>query len=219
MHFEILVEDASGKIALEPIMEKIVGPNDLYHSWRIINYSGIGHIPKNLNLKTAPKKRLLLNSLPKVLRGYGKSLTPGYTAVVVVVDLDNKDCFAFKRDLLALLNACDPKPETLFRIAIEEMEAWFFGDHNAIKLAFPKAKNHVLNSYVQDSICGTWEKLAEAIYPGGAKKLTQQGYPLIGKEKCKWAQKIAPHLDVENNQSKTFRVFMRGVKRLADINT
>ncbi len=48
MHYEILVEDASGKIALKAILEKILGPNGQDHTYRIISYKGIGHIPKNL---------------------------------------------------------------------------------------------------------------------------------------------------------------------------
>ena len=43
MRFEILVEDLSGKRALEVLMPKILGDQ---HSFRIINYRGVGHIPK-----------------------------------------------------------------------------------------------------------------------------------------------------------------------------
>ena len=48
MHFEVLVEDASGKIALESILGKILGPNGQDHTWKIISYKGVGRIPKNL---------------------------------------------------------------------------------------------------------------------------------------------------------------------------
>ncbi len=47
MHFEILVEDASGKIALESILEKILGPNGKDHTYKIFPYKGIGRIPKD----------------------------------------------------------------------------------------------------------------------------------------------------------------------------
>ncbi len=65
MHFEILVEDASGKIALESILEKILGQEGQDHTYKIISYKGIGRIPK---------KRMLLNQLPQMLKAYGKSL-------------------------------------------------------------------------------------------------------------------------------------------------
>ena len=132
------------------------------------SYKGIGHIPKDLNAAPNPRACKLLNQLPKVLRAYGKAFSKDNdAAVVVVVDLDKRDCLAFKRELQAVLEACDPRPKTLFRIAIEEGEAWLLGDRNAIKTAFPRANDRVLDDYVQDSICDTWEKLADAIHPGG----------------------------------------------------
>ena len=216
MHFEILVEDASGKIALESILEKILGSNRQNYTYRIISYKGIGRIPKDLRGTVDPQKRILLDRLPKVLRGYGKSFqySPAAVVVVVVVDLDDKDCLLFKQKMLGILNACNPQPTTLFRIAIEEGEAWLLGDHNAVKSAYPRAKEQVLNAYVQDSICGTWEKLADAVYPGGSKKLEQLGWPHTGQAKCEWANSIAPHLDVESNQSKSFQVFRDGIRNL-----
>jgi AAA ATPase domain len=43
-------------------------------------------------------------------------------------------------ELIALLRYCDKKPKSLFRIAIEELEAWFFGDPPALKKAYPKIR-------------------------------------------------------------------------------
>ncbi len=214
MHFEILVEDASGKIALESILEKIIGPNGQDCTYRIIPYKGIGRIPRDLRGTIDPQRRILLDRLPKLLRGYGKSLQGFPAAVVVVVDLDDKDCLLFKREMLDILNGCNPQPTTLFRIAIEEGEAWLLGDHNAVKSAYPCAKEPVLNAYVQDRICGTWERLADAVYPGGSQKFKQLGWPQTGQAKCEWANRIALHLDVDNNQSKSFQVFRDGIRNL-----
>ena len=218
MHYEVLVEDGSGSIALDCIMEEILGENGSPHSWRIHGYKGIGRIPKNLRGVTDPKKRILLDRLPKILRGYGRSLKDigDLAAVVVVVDLDDRDCMAFKRELLDLLNACNPRPRrTLFRIAIEESEAWLLGDRGAVKAAYPDAKDPVLDRYVQDSICGTWEVLADAVHPGGSAQLKASGYPATGAAKCEWAENIAPHLDVDRNRSRSFQVFRDGVTTLA----
>lgn len=218
MHFEVLVEDQSGSIALEHILEKILGPNYKEHSWQIRAYKGIGRIPPNLRGTTDPKARILLDRLPSVLQGYGKSLNDS-SSVVVVVDLDDKDCIKFKQDLLNVLNACNPRPRTLFRIAIEEGEAWLLGDRAAIKAAYPNARDAVLNAYTQDSVCATWEVLADAIHPGGASQLKALGYPPTGVAKCDWAERIAPLMDVENNKSKSFQVFRDGVRNLAGIQT
>ena len=217
MHFEVLVEDQSGSIALDHILEKILGPNHAEHSWNIRAYRGIGRIPRNLHSVTDPKARILLDQLPRILQGYGKRLQDFPAAVVVVVDLDDKDCIKFKQDLLDVLNACNPRPNTLFRIAIEEGEAWLLGDRAAVKSAYPDAKDTVLNNYVQDSICGTWEVLADAIHPGGSSYLKALGYPLAGIAKCEWAGEIAPYMDIDANKSKSFQVFRDGVRNLAGI--
>ena len=215
MHFEVLVEDRSGSIVLESIMEKILGENGAVHSWQIHFYRGIGRIPGNLRGVTDAKARILLDRLPRILQGYGNSLQGFPSAVLVVVDLDDRDCMAFKQDLLNVLNACNPRPRTLFRIAIEEGEAWLLGDRVAVKAAYPNTRDAVLNGYSQDSICGTWEVLADAVHQGGAAKLKQLGFPADGEAKCEWARNIAPHLDIDSNQLKSFQVFRDGVRYLA----
>ena len=96
MHFEVLVEDQSGSIALEHILEKILGTNYSEHSWQIRSYKGIGRLPKNAWSLSGPANRLLLDNLPRLLRGYGKGRQDFPAAVVVVVDLDDKDCIAFQ---------------------------------------------------------------------------------------------------------------------------
>ena len=216
MHFEVLAEDKSGRIALDVILEKILGANGPVHSWRIHPYKGSGHIPQDLREVTDPSKRILLDQLPRLLRGYGRSLQPS-AAVIVVVDLDDRDCTEFKQELLDVLNVCNPRPETLFRIAIEESEAWLLGDRAAVKAAYPGAKEPVLDAYVQDSICGTWEILADAVHPGGSAPLKKSGYPEAGKAKCEWAGAIAPYMEVDRNQSRSFQVFRDGVRHLASI--
>jgi hypothetical protein len=217
MHFEILVEDASGRIALAAILPKILEMQRAPHTYRCHAYKGIGTLPKNLRPGTDARKRILLDQLPRILQGYGKSLPAGAAAVVVVVDQDRHDCKELKADMLEVLHACQPGPETLFRIAVEEMEAWLLGDRTAIKAAYPKANSRVLDRYVQDSVCDTWEILAEAIHPGGASALKRQGYPLIGQAKCAWAERIGPLMEPDRNASKSFQVFRDGLRRMAGI--
>jgi hypothetical protein len=192
MHFEFLVEDASGKIALESMVEKILGINGAEHSYSFHSYKGVGHIPKNMTATGGVRNEMLLNNLPKLLRGYGKSLQHSPAAVVVFIDADRRDCVEFKKKLLDLLNDCDPAPTTLFRIAVEEMEAWLLGARAAIRAAYPRAKTKMLNKYKQDSICGTWELLADAIHRGGAAALKKErrvacsrpGQMRMGEENC-----------------------------------
>lgn len=208
MHFEILVEDLSGKKALDILVPKIIGKD---HTFTVHDYKGIGRIPKNLGNTGDSSKRILLDQLPKLLRGYGNTFSnypENYAAAVILVcDLDDKCLKAFRQELFNILNACNPEPETRFCIAIEEGEAWFLGDIPAIKAAYPQAKDAVLNTYINDSICGTWEKLADAVYRGGSTALSAKGWQVVGAEKSQWAEKITPHMNVENNASPSFGYF------------
>lgn len=208
MHFEIHVEDQSGKKALDILVPKLIGEN---HTFKVHPYKGIGRIPKNLAANSDAEKRILLDQLPRLLRGYGKtfvSYPADYPAAVILVcDLDDKCLKAFRQELCNILDACNPRPDTRFCIAIEEGEAWFLGDIPAIKSAYPNAKDAILNAYGNDSVCGTWERLADAIYKGGSTALAAKGWRAIGAEKSQWAEKITPHMDFKNNLSPSFRYF------------
>ena len=212
MHFEILVEDQSGKKALDILIPKIIGNQ---HKFKVRSYHGRGNISKNLKNPTNAKKRYLLNHLPMQLRVYGKSYANDPTKVVIVVcDLDNWCLKTFRQELFRVLNSCNPKPETRFCIAIEEGEAWLLGDISAIKAAYPKAKDKVLNNYKNDSICGTWELLADAIFAGGSNALGKKPWYVIGREKSVWAQKIAPEMDINKNASPSFCYFRDKIREM-----
>jgi hypothetical protein len=138
-------------------------------------------------------------------------------AVVIVCDSDRGNCKEFLAELNAVLQQCDPAPNALFRLAIEEMEAWFLGDRKALFAAYPRAKKVVLKRYAQDSVCNTWELLADAVHPGGMKEVRKTGFWLSGQLKHDWAEKIGPGMDVEGNQSPSFGKFRDGLKRVCDI--
>ena len=211
MHFEILVEDQSGKEALDILLPKII---DVQDTFKVRGYKGIGHIPKNLSSAANAGTRLLLNQLPVLLRAYGKTYANNPAAVVVVCDLDSKCLKKFRQELFAVLNACNPKPETRFCIAIEEGEVWLLGDIPAVKKAYPQARDAVLNGYGNDSICGTWELLADAVVSGGSTALEKRGWQAVGREKSIWAIRIAPLMNVEKNASPSFCYFREKLREL-----
>ena len=212
MHFEVLVEDQSGKRALDSLMPKIIGTP---HSFRVISYRGVGAVPKNLKSSTDASKRLLLDQLPRLLRGYGKTYPESYPAAVILVcDLDHRCLKTFRQELFRILNACDPKPETRFCIAIEESEAWLLGDQRAVRTAYPSADGTVLKRYRNDAICGTWELLADAVYRGGSSALKRTGWQAVGREKAAWAEHISRHMQVDRNASPSFRYFRKRVREL-----
>ena len=215
MHFEILIEDLSGKTALDILIPKVIRTDDTF---RVISYRGIGHIPKDLQSQTDAQDRILLDRLPSLFKGYGKTYSSNpakqHTALLVVCDLDKKCLKIFRQELLAILNECNPEIETRFCIAVEEGESWFLGDLAAIRKAYPDAKSSILNRYQNDSICDTWELLADAIYPRGSIELKKRGYPAVGMEKSEWAERITPNMDISKNRSPSFCYFRDKIREL-----
>ena len=211
MHFEILIEDKSGEQALTHLLPKIIP----HISYRMHSYKGIGGVPTGLKTHKNAKSAQLLNDLPRILRGYGKTYCGNaQCAVIIVCDLDDKNEEEFRRQLTEIHNNCTPKPCAYFLFAIEEMEAWLLGDKEAVKTAYKNYNKAALNDYSYDSICGTWEVLADTVHPGGSKALSAQPFHIVGTEKFKWADKIAPLIDVENNQSPSFQKFRDTLRAL-----
>jgi hypothetical protein len=208
MHYEILVEDPSGAKILEAIVPKVIPTGTTFEVHR---YRGIGHIPKGLRPDTDPRKRLLLQQLPRLVRGFGATFAgygTNYAATLVVVcDLDSRCKVDFKAEITAVVQHCHPRPRTIVCFGVEEMEAWLLGDRRAVEEAYPNASKAVLDSYESDSICDTWELLADAIHPGGRSSLKQGPYQLAGEAKSEWATSISPLIVVERNVSPSFRYF------------
>lgn len=209
MHLEILIEDSSTKRLLETIVPKIVGEG---HTWRLHSYKGVGRIPPNLQKERDPARRLLLDQLPRMLKGY--AYTKGVDAVVVVLDTDHRDCVAFLAELKALAASSSSSQSVMFRLAIEETEAWYLGDRAALRTAYPNGRFGQLDGYVQDSICGTWERLADAIHPGGRAAVERSGTYVAGQLKHEWAERIGPCLDPDANLSPSFGKLRDGLRRL-----
>jgi len=217
MHFELYIEDISGKELLEILVPKIISSSN--STFRAYHYKGIGEIPKDLHKSPDPKKQLLLNKLPAILRSYGKWSIPDALTVIVVVDCDKRDCLTFKQELLNVLNNCEPKPFAFFRIAIEEIEAWLLGDKAAIKKAYPKMNQREYAEYKQDYVCGTWEKLADITLSRDVAKYLKNpntAYFDIGRQKIEWMQKIGANMDINNNSSPSFNCFKRKLQELAE---
>ena len=204
MRLHILVEGRAEEAFLKQWLPRFLPE----HSFIVIPHQGKGRLSANPKKKPDPKQRGLLDQLPAKLRGFGKSLKTDTDRVVVLVDLDDQNCLDLKSRLKLLLAYCDPAPIVLFRIAIEETEAFFLGDPPAIKKAFRSAKVGKIKKYEQDSICGTWEFLRDVI-----------GAPSESEDKVSWAQAIGQHLTAEwrgrkANKSPSFRAFCKGLLTL-----
>jgi hypothetical protein len=215
MHLEILIEDSSTKRLLEHLVPKIIGSAGRPHTWRLHNYQGIGRLPRNLGKDPDPGRRLLLDQLPRLLRGYAK--TPGIDAIVVILDSDRRDCVVFLQELRSLETACQPTQRVMFRLAIEETEAWYLGDRTALHQAYPNSRLAALSNYQQDTVCGTWERLADALHPGGLAAIRRTSGAFAGSLKHEWADRIGPLLDPERNLSPSFGKLRDGLRRLVGL--
>lgn len=205
MHIEFLVEDGSGKVFLDLLLPKFG-----LDSYRIHSYKGVGRLPKSSSSnRHLTKRNGLLSNLKKLLEGYGKSLSQ-QDCVFVLFDLDDEDIQELRAKLLSLYSELRTPARAVVAIAIEEMEAWFLGDTIALQSAYPRLKTTILNTYKQDSVCGTWELLARIL--GHEHEI--KDWQKAGKLKSEWAEKITPHMCLNNNRSPSFLDFKNKIQSL-----
>ena len=215
VHF--LVEDPSGEKFLKAFMEKYNAedPANII-SYDIKPYRGIGGFPKGPNAKNN-KSQQLLSDLPKRLKALNVKLKyEPHASVFVVLDNDTRDTAQFKADLQMVLLANDITIDNVFCIAIEEMEAWLLGDQAALCAAFPSVADRIsskLPNYQQDSICGTWETLADIITKGGIGKFKKKNPTPqdVGCRKSEWAEAVGAHLNIRENASPSFQEMLRAL--------
>ncbi|MEQ5805825.1 DUF4276 family protein [Alteromonas sp. NFXS44] len=205
MHFEILVEGQAELTALSILMPKIIGEYGNPHTWKIHKHRGIGRLPDNPMNAPNVHDSTLLHQLPAKLRGYSKAQKENQM-VIVLLDLDNNDLQTFKTELDVLLQWCEPNFSPDFIFAIEELEAWYLGDREALVKFNEKIDITVLDSYTQDSIVGTWELLAKADEPSILAH-RKRSAAILDKKK-EWSKKIPPLMIVSENISNSFNTFV-----------
>jgi len=216
MYIQFLAEDSSGAALLQHIVPKLLTATISYD---IKSYKGVGRLPAGLKPTTDPRKRLLLDQLPRLVQGYGKTFASyppeDRPTLVIVCDLDNRCMKEFRQDLLDCIERCSERPNTILCFAVEEMQAWILGDKQAVTFAYPNACADILDDYLPDSICGTWEVLANALHLDGSARLGKQGYHAIGAKKHEWASQIGPFMDHDRNLSPSFRYFREKINSLS----
>lgn len=215
MYFQFLIEDQSSAELIEILMKKIA---DVYPgiTYSCKSFKGIGGFTKKNTVKET-KTGKLLNDLATYLRGFNRSLRYIDAAIIVVLDNDDRNTDVFREELEDVAEKNNIDIDHVFCIAVEEVEAWLLGDEEALLKAYPSAKIQVLKSYIQDSICGTWEILADAIYPGGLSKFRKDctTYIEVGTYKCEWARRIGVYMNFNENKSPSFQFFIGEIyKRL-----
>ncbi len=216
MYYQFLTEDQSGASLIEIIMAKVKQAYYPDISYNIVAFRGLGGFTKKNTVKET-KTGKLLNDLATYLRGFNKALSSFPSAIVVVLDNDDNDPVQLKQSLENIANQNMISVDHVFCLAIEEVEAWLLGDEAAIVSAFPNAKLSALHSYKQDSICNTWETLADVVYKGGQQDMKKQPFYERGKIKDEWAKKIGIHLNLEQNKSPSFKLFLDEIYKRASV--
>lgn len=204
MHLEVLVEEQSAEVALLNLLPRILGGAATF---RILVHQG---------------KRDLLDRLSDRLRGY-RAWLPEDARVIVLIDEDRQDCRALKetlensaRDLGLRTRSSVGRGQTLQvlnRLAVEELEAWFFGDVEAIVRAYPRVPPTLGSREAYrdpDAIRGgTWEALE--------RLLQKAGYFDGGLPKIEAARSISEFMDPNRNRSRSFRTFRDALQEIAQM--
>lgn len=148
-------------------------------------------------------KQALEKSIPIKVRGWHVD----GDEFVVVRDQDSGDCVEIKNKLVRLCREAGREP-LLVRIACREMESWFLGELAAVEQALGVGKLAKLQSKKK------YKAPDEQGSPNRELKVLIPGY-----SKTRGARKIGAclSLDPEANASVSYRAFVTGVVRAAEI--
>ena len=200
MHLVFLVEEPSAEAFLTGFLPRIL-PEGVTHEFN--RFQG---------------KSDLLTNLESRLRGY-RDWMPSDWRIVVLIDEDREDCVRLKRRLEAAAQSAGLTTKSrgssgsfvvLNRIAVEELEAWFLGDVEALCAAYPRVPASLAsrkNLRDPDRVPGgTWEALERV--------LQRAGYFPGGLGKLELSRVMARHLEPSRNRSRSVACFVDGITAL-----
>jgi hypothetical protein len=169
-HVEVLVEEPSMEAFLLELLPRML---DGRATFMIHAHQG---------------KSDVIRKLGDRLRGYAAWL-PASMRIVVLVDRDDDNCIALKKQmekaakaagLLTRATSGRAPWRVVNRLAIEELEAWFFGEWTGVRTAYPRASKTIPGKALyrqSDAIAGgTWEALERVLrsagyFSGGLRKM------------------------------------------------
>ena len=196
-HLEFLVEEPSMEAFLCALLPRLL-PQD--RTFAVHPFQG---------------KSDLLAKLEARLRAYASWLPPDWR-LVVVVDRDDDDCHALKQQLEAIATGSGLRTRSsagkdtwqlVNSVAIEELEAWFFGDWDAVRKIYPRAPANLPSRQGfrdPDAIAGGTLEALERL-------LQRHGYMPGGLRKIDTARAIGAVLDPQRSRSASFRAFHHAV--------
>jgi Domain of unknown function (DUF4276) len=197
MIIHVLVEGPSDKVLIDGWAPRAFKG----HQFKVHIHQGKGELRKLPEAMNGPKRgRGLLDLLPATLKGLASSRDQ---AVLVLLDADTDDCIRLKKALVEVHQDVAPELPVVFRIAVEETEAYYLGDLAGLKKAFPNADLELARGYVPDSICGTAEVVARVLGEDTLRKVD-------------WAEAIAPYLTTSpaRSRSPSFKALIAGIHKL-----
>lgn len=197
LHLVFLVEEPSSEAFLRALLPRIL-PDD--RSFDIHPFQG---------------KADLLGKLEARLRGFAAWL-PDDWRLFVLVDRDDEDCVDLKSRLEAIAERVQLRSKTrsrtgtwqiVNRLAIEELEAWYFSDWKGVRAAYPKASSTIAGKQGfrnPDAVAGgTWEAFERI--------MQKHGYFTTGLRKIEAARSIGGHFDPTRSSSQSFRCFRAAI--------
>ena len=157
-------------------------------------------LPAHCCFRTIPHegKSDLLKSIPKKLRAWRNP----EARFIVLHDQDANDCVQLKREIA---NVCSDsgRDDVLVRIVCRELEAWYFGDPDAVEKAYPKFKAHKVR------------RRADFRDPDRiAKPAARLAGMIPGFQKGSASLSIPKYMEIENNASRSFQCFVAGVRNI-----
>ncbi len=141
----------------------------------------------------------LERSIPRKLRAWRE---PG-VRFAVVRDNDGGNCRARKESLRGLCEAAR-RPDTLIRLACQELEAWYLGEPEALAEAFGREALRKLARRARFRDSDAVPRPHEVL-----ERLVPEFQKVSG------ARRMAQHLTRERNRSASFRIFLAGVEAVA----
>ena len=191
-HIDFIVEEPSMEAFLRAVLPKLLGTTQY-------------------TIHPFQNKDQLLKQLPSRLQGYAQWIPEDYR-IVVLVDRDNDDCeqlktqleqMAFNAGLATRSKQVGDRFTVVNRIVIEELEAWYFGDWQAVQTAYPKVSPSIPRQTRfrnPDAILhGTWEHFERV--------LKRAGYYKNGLRKIEAAKSIGRYVEPDSNSSRSFQLF------------
>lgn len=200
-HVEVLVEEPSMEAFLRELLPRVLPQG---RTFDVHHFQG---------------KSDLLDKLSPRLLGYAQWL-PEDWRIVVVVDRDDDDCLRLKRQMEDMAQQAGLRTRTqagtsqwqlVNRIAIEELEAWYFGDWQAVQAAYPRVSSTIRDQrpyrHADQVAGGTWEAFERV--------LKRHGYFKQGLRKIEVARNLGKLVDVQRSDSPSFQCFHQALMEAA----